>query len=90
MHRTGMFGGGDYLHKLISKESKRRSIKSMITDYRLNSTYDVVFSTGSLQYLPRKMRDSCFQNYKDSTSYSGVNAISVFVRKPFIAKAPDA
>jgi tellurite methyltransferase len=29
-------------------------------------------------------------NYKQSTNPNGIHVFSVFVRKPFIAKAPDA
>jgi tellurite methyltransferase len=37
-----------------------------------------------------KMRRRRFQDYKDCTSPGGINALSVFVSKPFIARAPDA
>ncbi|NIM04335.1 MAG: tellurite resistance methyltransferase TehB, partial [Armatimonadetes bacterium] len=32
----------------------------------------------------------CFQDYKDHTSPDGINALAVFVKKPFISPAPDA
>ncbi len=69
---------------------KIESIKANIIDHKLKSTYDVVFSTGTLHYLPPEIRRKCFQNYKDCTSLGGINALSVFVKKPFIARAPDA
>jgi len=61
-----------------------------IVNLKLKDIYDVIFSTGTLQYLPPKVREQCFQNYKDCTSPNGINGLSVFVHKPFIAKAPDA
>jgi tellurite methyltransferase len=66
-----------------------RAIQADITGYELCETYDVLFSTGTLQYLPTEIRPQRFENYRDHTSSSGINAFSAFVRKPFITKAPD-
>ena len=66
------------------------TIHTDIIDYELEDTYDVIFSTGTLQYLPRKVRSQRFQNYKNCTSPNGINVLSVFVEKPFIPRAPDA
>ena len=66
-----------------------QTIQANIVDYELSDSYDVIFSTGTLQYLPPEVRTQRFQNYKDHTSPNGVNAFSAFVRKPFIPKAPD-
>jgi tellurite methyltransferase len=65
-------------------------IHADIVNYEPEDTYDVIFSTGTLHYLPPEGRSQRFQNYKDCTSPDGINALSVFVRKPFIARAPDA
>jgi tellurite methyltransferase len=54
------------------------TIQADIVDYELEDTYDVIFSTGTLHYLPPEMRSQ------------RVNALSVFVEKPFIPRAPDA
>lgn len=67
-----------------------KTIQADITSYKLVNTYDVIFSTGVLQYLPPEVREQRFQNYKDSTSPNGINALSAFVKKPFIPRAPDA
>ena len=61
-----------------------------IVDYELEDTYDVIFSRGTLQYLPPEVRGQRFQNYKDRTSPDGIHALSVFVEKPFIPRAPDS
>ncbi|MFC1943396.1 class I SAM-dependent methyltransferase [Chloroflexota bacterium] len=66
------------------------TIHANIVDYELEDTYDVIFSTGTLHYLPRKVRRQCFQKYKDCTPPAGINAFSLFVEKPFIPRAPDA
>lgn len=66
------------------------TIHADIVDYQLEGIYDVIFSTGTLHYLPPEMRGQRFQNYKDHTSPDGIHALSVFVEKPFIPRAPDA
>ena len=66
------------------------TIHADIMHYEIEDTYDVIFSTGTLQYLPPEVRGERFQHIKDSTSPGGINALSVFVTKPFIARAPDA
>lgn len=66
-----------------------RAIQADVIRYELTDTYDVIFSTGTLQYLPTEIRPQRFKNYKEHTSQSGVNAFSAFVKKPFIPKAPD-
>jgi tellurite methyltransferase len=66
------------------------TIQADIVSYRLGDTYDVIFSTGTLQYLPPEVREECFQDYKKNTSPSGINALGVFVEKPFIPRAPDS
>jgi tellurite methyltransferase len=66
-----------------------QTIQADIVNYELSDSYDVIFSTGTLQYLPQEVRPQRFQNYKDHTAPNGINAFSAFVRKPFIPKAPD-
>ena len=66
-----------------------KTIHADVVDHELEDTYDVVFSTGTLHYLPPEVRSQRFQNYKDCTSPDGINALSVFVKKPFIPRAPD-
>ncbi len=66
-----------------------KTIQADIITYEVEDTFDVIFSTGTLHYLPRKVRSQRFQNYKDCTSPDGINAFSLFVEKPFIPRAPD-
>lgn len=85
---------------LIGLEKTRRYAQEMgvrvetihadIVHCELREIYDVLFSTGTLHYLPPDVRIRRFQNYKDCTSPDGINAFSVFVEKPFIPRAPDA
>jgi tellurite methyltransferase len=66
------------------------TIQADIVTYELKDAYGVIFSTGTLQYLLPEVRSQRFQNYKECTSPNGINVLSVFVRKPFIPRAPDA
>jgi tellurite methyltransferase len=66
-----------------------KMIHGNINDYQLTETFDVIFSTGTLHFLSPKDRRRQFQHYKAHTSPKGINVISVFVRKPFIPRAPD-
>ncbi len=61
-----------------------------INQFRLSDAFDILFSTGVLQYVPLEMRKELFENYQEFTNPGGLNVFSVFVRKPFIPRAPDA
>jgi len=61
-----------------------------INKYRLTQPFDILFTTGVLQYVPQETRKELFDNYREYTNPGGLNVFSVFVRKPFIALAPDA
>ncbi len=66
------------------------TVQADIVTWEPHDTYDVIFSTGTLQYLPPRIRAARLEQYKAATSPDGVHALSVFVDKPFIARAPDA
>lgn len=57
--------------------------------YELTGAYDVVYSHGTLQFLPPAQRKKYFDQYKQRTKAGGLNAHLVFVEKPFIQAAPD-
>jgi tellurite methyltransferase len=61
-----------------------------INVFRLTEPFDVLFSTGVLQYVPPALRPDLFAHYQEHTCAGGLNAFSVFVAKPFIPRAPDA
>lgn len=61
-----------------------------INVFRLKDEFDILFSTGVLHYIPKEMRDEIFNNYKTYTRKNGFHVFSVFVKKPFIEKAPDS
>lgn len=64
--------------------------KADIFDYRPDTEYDIIFSSGVLHFLPLDERKEFCDSLKSHTSDIGVNALNVFVQKPFISRAPDS
>lgn len=60
-----------------------------IKDYRLSEEFQIIFSTGTLQYIPSELRTEVLSNYKRFTAPNGINVFSILLDKPFIPKAPD-
>ena len=58
-------------------------------EYRLQDYYDILFSTGTLQYIPEESRKDILGNYKAFGNPGGVHAFTVPVHKPFIPIGPD-
>jgi tellurite methyltransferase len=63
--------------------------KANICDYRLDNKYDILYSSGVLHYIKPALRNEIFSNYRDHTEINGLNAFNAFVKKPFIASAPE-
>ena len=66
------------------------AFKADLLEYRLEASFDVLFSTGTLHYIPNELRAEILDNYKQHTNPEGMHVFSVFVSKPFIPQAPDA
>ena len=64
--------------------------KADISDYRPDTEYDILFSSGVLHFLSPAIRKEFCNSLKSHTSKIGINALNVFVQKPFIALAPDS
>ena len=60
-----------------------------INEYRLDNSYNIILSIGVLHYIPKNLREEILMNYKSHTTKGGLNVLGVFVKKPFIEKAPD-
>jgi tellurite methyltransferase len=60
-----------------------------LLEFRLKESFDILFSTGTLHYISKELRAEILSNYKQFTNPNGLHVFSVFVRKPFIARAPD-
>jgi tellurite methyltransferase len=63
--------------------------KADILDFRLDSNFDVIYSSGVLNYIKPEYRDELFSNYKQFTNPNGLHVFNVFVTKPFIAPPPE-
>jgi tellurite methyltransferase len=55
-----------------------------IRTYRLSRRVDVVFCSGALNNLPRRIRASRFEHFKTNTAPGGINAMNADVPKPYI------
>ncbi|MWV42535.1 methyltransferase domain-containing protein [Paenibacillus sp. HJL G12] len=60
-----------------------------VLDFRLNSYYDIIYSSGVLHYIKPEYRSEIFDNYKEFTNKNGLHILNVFVDKPFIAPPPE-
>jgi tellurite methyltransferase len=67
-----------------------KTIHADVADYELEDTYDVIFSTGTLQFIPPDTRQARFEHYKAHTSPDGIHIVTGLVDKPFLPPAPDA
>ncbi len=63
--------------------------KADVRDFRLETEFDIIFSSGVFHYIPNELRGSVVDNLKMHTTANGINVINVFVRKPFIPLPPD-
>lgn len=69
------------------------SIKAFVADvndFEPDESYDLIFSSGTIQYLAPERRKDFAEKLKASTNVNGLNVLHTFVAKPFIGIAPDA
>lgn len=67
-----------------------RFFQADINQYRLDTEFEVVFSSGALHYIPLNLREEIIAIYKQHTIVGGLHAHTVPVHKPFIPKDPTA
>lgn len=83
--------GFEKAHLLASEENiKIKTFTSDIIHYIPDCKYDLIISSGALQYLPYNIRNQKFNEYKNATNMGGLNALMAFIKKPFITPAPDS
>ncbi|OCT13352.1 XRE family transcriptional regulator [Paenibacillus pectinilyticus] len=63
--------------------------KADILDFRLDSNFDIIYSSGVLNYIKPEYRNELFNNYKQFTNSNGLHCLNVFVNKPFIGPPPE-
>lgn len=64
--------------------------KADLFDYRPEGEYDIIFSSGVLHFMQENRRKELCDSLKAHTAEGGINAMNVFVKKPFIKRAPDS
>ena len=53
------------------------------------NTYDIIYSTDVLEYVPPRKRESVMRGFLEHTTTGGLNVLDTFVEKSFIETAPD-
>jgi tellurite methyltransferase len=59
-----------------------------LTEFRLDEHFDVIFSSGTLQYIPHELRAEILSNYKRFTLRGGIHAFTVPVFRPDLPTDP--
>lgn len=65
------------------------TIRADMNDFRLDTEFDIIFSCGVMHYIKPEFQSEIIENYQEHTSINGLNVFNVFIRKPFIAPAPE-
>ena len=60
-----------------------------INSFRLNKTFDIIYSSGTLQYLREENIAPFFEKIERLTNPGGIVYFNVFVDKPFLPLPPD-
>lgn len=63
--------------------------KADLFDYRPDADFDIIFSSGVFHFMQENVRQELCDSLKAHTLDGGINAINVFVKKPFIIRASD-
>jgi tellurite methyltransferase len=61
-----------------------------VNEYIPTENFDVIFSSGTIQYLLPEKRASFVNAIQEHTTNLGINVLHTFVSKPFVDIAPDA
>lgn len=77
--------------KLLARHNQTEVnfFQANLLDYRLDSDYDIIFCSGAMHFIPPAERTALCDHLKEHTMENGINAMNVFVKKPFIAPPPD-
>lgn len=65
------------------------TIRSDINGLELDSSYDAIYSSGTLTFLKKDVRNDAFNNFKSHTKKGGYNAFNAFVYEPSLGIPPD-
>lgn len=57
--------------------------------YKLDEEYDIIYSSRALHHIKPERRIDIINDYKQHTKLNGINAMNVFLKKPFISPPPE-
>ena len=81
------------IRRTVSLAEKRNvNIRAYVDDINTFSTdeqFDVIYSTGTVQYLFEENKKGFFEKLDKITKKNGIVYINVFVEKPFLELPPD-
>ena len=81
------------IRKTVSLAEKRNvNISAYVDDINTFSTdeqFDIIYSTGTVQYLFEENKKGFFEKLDKITKKNGIVYINVFVEKPFLELPPD-
>lgn len=60
-----------------------------INTFQTNDTFDIIYSTGTIQYLFDENKKEFFEKIEKITKMNGVVFFNVFAEKPFLELPPD-
>ena len=60
-----------------------------INDFHAEGAFDILYSTGTIQYLFEENKRAFFEKLARITKPNGIVYLNVFVEKPFLALPPD-
>lgn len=63
--------------------------RANILDYRPEEEFDIIYSSGVFYYAGPGIRQELIDSLKSHTKPGGINAVNVFVQKPFIVRPAD-
>lgn len=58
--------------------------------YRPREGYDVIYASGVMHHVLPGVRTEIFESYREHTNAGGINALNVFVGKPYLPVPPDS
>lgn len=77
--------------QLAEKHEQKISVfVADINEFVPDQSFDIVFSSGTLQYLKPEIRHGFIDNLKQKTNDGGLHVLHTFAKKSYIATAPDA
>ena len=60
-----------------------------INDFETDERFDIIYSSGTVQYLAEENIPGFFEKVRRITNPGGLNYFNVFVEKPFLELPPD-